>query len=190
MPAKSEKQKRFMDAAAHNPAFAKAAGVPVATAKEFSEKSKGMTFGKGAPSSRAAVQAVNKPKTDHGASGLFSKGGKMATKKLFGGKESMKEELAEAKAIKSGKITPMQYAKGEKSEPVKKMAKGGMAHEDVKMDKSMMQKAVNKHEGRLHKGQPMTKLAKGGTFRTSANGVATKGKTKGTQIKMAGGGCM
>jgi hypothetical protein len=41
-------------------------------------------------------------------------------------------------------------------------ADGGMAHKDVKMDKGMMQKAVNKHEGRLHKGQPMTKLAKGG----------------------------
>ena len=45
-------------------------------------------------------------------------------------------------------------------------------------DKGMMQKAVNKHEGRLHKGQPMTKLAGGGTFRASANGVATQGKTK------------
>ena len=65
---------------------------------------------------------------------------------------------------------------------------GDMKHEDVKMDKKMMQKAVNKHESRLHKGQPMTKLAKGGTFRASANGIATKGKTKGTQIKMCGGG--
>ena len=49
----------------------------------------------------------------------------MATKgkfpaNLFKGKESMKEELKEAKAIKSGKITPMQYAKGEKSEDAKK----------------------------------------------------------------------
>jgi hypothetical protein len=52
----------------------------------------------------------------------------------------------------------------------------------------MMQKAVNKHEGHLHKGQPMTKLAKGGTFRSSANGIASKGKTKGTQIKMTKGG--
>jgi hypothetical protein len=190
MPAVSDKQKRFMDAAAHNPAFAKAAGVPMSVAKDFSEQSKGMSFGKGAPKSRADVQAINKPKTNHGESGFFSKGGKMATKKLFGGKESMKEELAEAKAIKSGKITPMQYAKGEKSEPMKKMAKGGMAHEDAKMDKAMMQKAVNKHESRLHKGQPMTKLAKGGTFRSSANGVAQRGKTKATQIKMARGGCM
>jgi hypothetical protein len=139
MPATSAKQKRFMDAAAHNPAFAKAAGIPVSVAKEFSESSKGKTFGSGGSKSRADVQAINKPKTNHGESGLFAKG-------------------------------------------------GAMKHEDVKMDKSMMQKAVNKHEGRLHKGQPMTKLAGGGTFRTSANGVATKGKTKGTMIKMNKGG--
>jgi hypothetical protein len=62
-----------------------------------------------------------------------------------------------------------------------KMAKGGMAHKDVKMDKKMMQKAVNKHEGRLHKGSSMTKLAKGG-------GVETKGKTKGKMIVMKNGG--
>jgi hypothetical protein len=71
----------------------------------------------------------------------------------------------------------------------KKFSKGGeMKHEDVKMDKAMMQKAVNKHEGRLHKGQPMTKLAKGGTASSRADGCATKGKTKGTMVKMAGGG--
>ena len=71
------------------------------------------------------------------------------------------------------------------------MSKGGMAEggkSDMKQDKGMMQKAVNKHEGRLHKGEPMTKLAKGGTFRASANGIASKGKTKGTQIKMTKGG--
>jgi hypothetical protein len=67
-------------------------------------------------------------------------------------------------------------------------ADGGMAKDDMKQDKGMMQKAVNKHEGRLHKGEPMTKLAKGGTFRASANGIATKGKTKGTMIKMTKGG--
>ena len=71
----------------------------------------------------------------------------------------------------------------------RKFSKGGdMKHEDVKMDKGMMQKAVNKHEGRLHKGQPMTKLAKGGTFRSSANGIAQRGKTKGTMVKMNYGG--
>jgi hypothetical protein len=80
----------------------------------------------------------------------------------------------------------------------KKFSKGGdMKHEDVKMDKKMMQKAVNKHEGRLHKGQPMTKLAKGGMAPSkmgavktgkTPDGVVSKGKTKGTMIKMAKGG--
>jgi hypothetical protein len=85
------------------------------------------------------------------------------------------------------------------------MKKGGMAKSDMKedmkmdlkQDKSMMQKAVNKHEGRLHKGQPMTKLAKGGvapskmgsvkTNRTP-DGVASRGRTKGKMIKMNMGG--
>jgi hypothetical protein len=72
----------------------------------------------------------------------------------------------------------------------RKFSKGGdMKHEDVKMDKSMMQKAVNKHEGRLHKGQPMTKLSAGGYTR-AADGCATKGKTKGKMIAMCGGGKM
>jgi hypothetical protein len=56
-----------------------------------------------------------------------------------------------------------------------------MKHADVKVDKKMMQKAVNKHEGRLHKGASMTKLAKGG-------GIETKGKTKGKMIAMKNGG--
>ena len=47
MPAKSAAQKRLMDAAAHNPAFAKKVGIPSKVAKEYSEKSKGMTFRKG-----------------------------------------------------------------------------------------------------------------------------------------------
>lgn len=37
-----------------------------------------------------------------------------------------------------------------------------MKHTDMKKDKAVMQKAVNKHEGRLHKGAAPTKLAKGG----------------------------
>ena len=80
----------------------------------------------------------------------------------------------------------------------RKFSKGGdMKHADVKMDKKMMQKAVNKHEGRLHKGESMTKLAKGGMTPSkmgavktgkTPDGIATKGKTKGTMITMKGGG--
>lgn len=37
MPSKSKAQKRFMAAAAHNPDFAKKAGIPQSVAKEFNE---------------------------------------------------------------------------------------------------------------------------------------------------------
>lgn len=37
-------------------------------------------------------------------------------KKLFGGKETKAEEMKEAKALKSGKISKSQYVAGEKSE--------------------------------------------------------------------------
>ena len=47
MPAVSKKQKRFMDAAAHNPAFAKKVGIPQSVAMDFSEASKGKKFRKG-----------------------------------------------------------------------------------------------------------------------------------------------
>ena len=111
MPSSSKKQHNFMAAVAHNPSFAKKAGVPQSVGKDFSMADKGRKFAKG----------------------------------------------------------------------------GDMKHEDVKMDKKMMQKAVNKHEGRLHKGSAMTKLASGG-FTRSADGIASKGKTKAKQIKMNYGG--
>jgi len=71
------------------------------------------------------------------------------------------------------------------------MAKSDMKEDmamDMKQDKSMMQKAVNKHESRLHKGASMTKLASGGSASIRADGCATKGKTKGPMIAMKMGG--
>lgn len=41
MPSKSLKQKKFMSAAAHNPEFAKKAGIPQKVAKEFHGADKG-----------------------------------------------------------------------------------------------------------------------------------------------------
>ena len=74
---------------------------------------------------------------------------------------------------------------------------GGMAKSDMKedmkmdkaQDKSMIKKAFKQHDMQAHKGSKGTtlKLAKGGAFRTSANGIAQSGKTKGKQIVMAGG---
>ena len=65
-----------------------------------------------------------------------------------------------------------------------KMAKGGMTkHEDIKMDKKVVKKAVGMHDKQQHGGKKtnLSKLAKGG-------GVEMKGKTKGTMVKMNKGG--
>jgi hypothetical protein len=80
MPSSSKKQHNFMEAVAHNPAFAKKVGVPQSVGKEFAAADKGKKFGTGG---RAATQALNKPKTDHGKSALFSEGGYM--KKMSSG---------------------------------------------------------------------------------------------------------
>lgn len=43
----------------------------------------------------------------------YKDGGKV---KAFGGKDNKKEEMAEAKAVRSGKVSPKEYAAKEKSE--------------------------------------------------------------------------
>jgi hypothetical protein len=47
----------------------------------------------------------------------------MKLAKLFQGKDNPKEEMKEAKAVKAGKVTPKQYARGEKMEGDKKPMK-------------------------------------------------------------------
>ena len=71
------------------------------------------------------------------------------------------------------------------------MAKSDMK-EDMKMDKSqdkaMIKKAFKQHDAQEHKGGKGTtlKLAKGGTFRSSADGIAQRGKTRAQQFCMGG----
>lgn len=100
-------------------------------------------------------------------------GGGMA-KKLFGGKESYAEEKKEAEALKSGKISTKQYIAGEKSEGHKEenTAKQARAIKSGKMSPTAYAKS-----------EKAEKYARGG-------GIEVRGKTKGTMIKMAGGGCM
>jgi hypothetical protein len=50
-----------------------------------------------------------------------------------------------------------------------------MKHDDVKMDKANIKKAVNKHEKNMHPGKPMTKLSGGGGIKIRGTGAATKG---------------
>ena len=76
MPSVSRKQHNLMEMVAHDPAAAKRVGIPQSVGKEFVAADKGKKF-------RAGGQAgINLPKTNHGKSALFSKGGEiMATEK-------------------------------------------------------------------------------------------------------------
>ncbi len=106
---------------------------------------------------RADLQGVNKPKTNQGKTELFNKGGEMKESKAMVGKEM---------AFMKKKGAPASMMKHEKAEMMgmkkggmKKMASGGIA------------------------------ASKMGSVRTAApsvDGLAAKGKTKGTQVKMAG----
>jgi hypothetical protein len=134
MPATSLKQKKFMDAVAHNPSFAKQAGVPQSVGKDFSEASKGMKFGS-APKTRADSQTINNPKTNQGKQELFKKGGSMATKKMnpFAKFEKSGKDV-EKKGVKEGSkkdmmMDKMQMSGMKKGGGVKKMAAGGFTSE-------------------------------------------------------------
>jgi hypothetical protein len=179
MPSSSKKQHNFMAAIAHSPSFAKKVGVPQSVGKDFNDADKGKRMKanpmnpKNPPSdakaikipkssnNRADLQKVNNSKTNQGSAELFKKGGDTMASKMNPGFMAMMAKKKDGKA------------------------EGGKA--DMKQDKSMMQKAVNKHEGRLHKGASMTKLATGG-FTKEANGIAKRGLTKGTQVTMKKGG--
>jgi len=153
MPATSPKQKKFMDAAAHNPAFAQQAGIPQSVAKDFSEASKGMKFGKG-PKARPDLQRINKPETRQGKMELFKKGGNTMASKM--------PAALMAKFEKSGKDVE------------KKGAKEG-SKKEMMMDRMQMK---------------TKKMASGGlaSGHKSADGIASKGKTKARQVKMNKGG--
>jgi len=73
------------------------------------------------------------------------------------------------------------------------MKEGGAAHSDVKMDKKVIKKAVGMHDKQQHGGKKtdLASLRKGGMATkkmAKGGGIETKGKTKGTMIKMNMGG--
>jgi len=113
-----------MQAVAHNPAFAKKAGVPQSVGKEFTKSGGGMAESKAMMKKEVAFM-----------------------KKKGAPKAMLKHEMKEAGMKYGGKV--------------KKMAAGGMA---------------------------TSKMGAVKTAAPSRDGVATKGKTKGTMVKMAGGG--
>jgi hypothetical protein len=103
---------------------------------------------------RADLQKVNKPKTDQGKAELFSKGG----------------DMKESKAMVKKEIGFMKKAGAPKS-----------------MVKHEMKEAGMKKGGTAKYANGGITTAKMGAVRTAApsrDGVASKGKTKGTMVKM------
>jgi len=141
MPSTSKKQHSFMEAVAHNPAFAKKVGVPQSVGKDFSTADKGKTFKRGGDMATKKMNPFAK----------FEKSGKDVEKK--GMKEGSKADMAMDK----------KQMMGMKKGGMKKMAAGGSV--DVGTSTSM---------GKVRTASP------------SRDGIASKGKTKGTQITMSG----
>jgi hypothetical protein len=93
VPSVSKKQERFMQAVAHNPAFAKKAGVPQSVGKEFTKSGGGMAESKamvkkemsfmkkkGAPKSMIAHEKGEMMGMKKGGMPKFAKGGVIASK--------------------------------------------------------------------------------------------------------------
>ena len=139
MPSTSKKQHRFMEAVAHNPSFAKKAGVPQSVGKEFSNADKGKTF---------------------------SRGGDMASK-------MDPKMMAMMAAKKRGAMAPRGGMAPAAAAP------GGMGMGMKKGGMPMKMKDGKKVPIFMNKGG--MGMAKGG-------GIESKGKTKGTMIKMTKGG--
>jgi hypothetical protein len=206
MPSTSKKQHNFMAAVANNPKFAKKAGVPSSVGKEFLTADKGKTFKQG-----GMMKKKMRKFADGGDTGFEPKSG--ALKMLEYMRSEPKSDLDQLRSnLKSTGRAGMAGAKaaaesipvvrgakelasrvGQKSMPKsydeeKGMKKGGKVHSDIAKDRPMMKKvaakAVKGHEKRMHG------MAKGGKVGqlSKADGCATKGKSKGTMVKMKYGG--
>ncbi len=162
MPSTSKKQHNFMAAIAHNPAFAKKVGVPQSVGKDFNNADKGKTFKQGGD----IMKQIDMKKNPGMA------------------------KLPTAVRNKMGFMNKGGMA----------MKEGGKA--DMAQDKAVVKKAVGMHDKQQHSGKktdlttlkkggmPMKKMASGGLSagHKAADGIASKGKTKGTMVTMKKGG--
>ena len=167
MPSTSKKQARFMAAAAHNPSFAKKVGIPVSVAKEFNAADKGKKFKKGGETMDKKDLAQDKK--------IIKKAVGMHDKQMHGGKKTNLSALKKGGMTFGGKETKAEEARERKMAP----------------SKAAYKKAEMKYEGEgMKRGGACKKMASGGLTagHKSADGIATKGKTKGKQVAMKRGG--
>jgi hypothetical protein len=175
MPSVSKKQHNLMAAVAKNPKFAKKTGIPQSVGQDFLEADRGKKFRSG-----GTTAGINKPKTHHGKIQMPN----YSLQKYVG-----KKEGGIMKAVDAEKNPGLAKLPTEVRNKMGYAKKGGlMKHSDMKQDMPMMKKVASKavkgHEMRMHK---MAAGGKAGQL-SKADGCATKGKSKGTMIKMNKGG--
>jgi hypothetical protein len=108
MPSTSKKQRNFMAAAAHNPAFAKKVGISQTVAKEFNQADKGKKFNKGGMMKHDDMKQdmpMMKKTADKAVKGHEKRMHKTATKKMARGGG------VETKGKTKGKMITMKGAK-------------------------------------------------------------------------------
>jgi len=195
MPSTSKKQHNFMAAVANSPAFAKKVGVSQAVGQDFSNADKGKTFKRGgdmATKMNPGFMAMMKKKGTKkmAAGGMPMKDGKPAF--IGDGEGAMKSGGSVKKMMGGG----MSYAAGGMPAALAKHAAkpASKAHAGLKAG-GMAKLAGGGYtvppNGIMDSGGGAARYAKGGStgsFRASANGIATQGKTKAKQIKMNKGG--
>ena len=171
MPSVSQKQHNLMAMVANNPAKAKQLGIPQSVGEEFMQADKGRKFRE---ESRAESQAINKPKTDHGKSALFKKGGSVKESKAMVKKEVsfMKQKGAPKSMIKHEESEMAGMKRGGK---VKKYAAGG--------DTTMSNPS---RERRGMTTEKMGKVTAGGTKKFGEHSVQERGHTRGKNMGDSG----
>ena len=198
-----------MEAVAHNPSFAKKVGVPQSVGKDFSTADKGKKFKESGAMKKmkkfAEGDMVEDNETGAYVGSRLNMGKDRGSRLGRVSKEDsdiIKKQDAESgmnKNPRMGGLARAGMSAGLGSKYIG-MKKGGMTKSDMKedmamdkaQDKAMIKKAMKQHDMQEHKGGKGTKLklSGGGSFRSSANGIAQRGKTKGTMVKMCGGGKM
>ena len=165
MPSASSKQHRFMSAVAHNPTFAKKAGVPQSVGKDFAAADKGKKFGRGG---RAGI---NRQNTQHGKMDMPFKSLRRHAGFKGGGEMNRAKMGDRMKMMMQKRVRPaMRPAMAGGMPPG--MKKGGMPMIDGKpafmMKKKMMGGGMHKMpDGKMMKNSAMNmggvaKYAKGG----------------------------
>ena len=211
MPSVSKKQHNLMAAVANNPKFAKKVGIKQSVGEEFMKADKGKKFGTGGDVNYTygGKNQINKQRTRGGSifgvqknipnenlnkyigkkeggevkhedikldKKIVKKAVAMHDKQMHGGKKTNLSTLKKGGTTFGGKETKAEEARERKAAPTKAAYK----------------KAEMKFEGEAMKrgGCTTKKMAGGGLSagHKSADGVATKGKTKAKQVTMKRGG--